>query len=226
MDVNLAILLTEKSCSNIYYLGTLGTESLWFQTVVTRHDYFELFLGSRDYPSLFPHLATWRLYVELAATTREYHVFLKSLRGESDVKTRCFHCQKTKEHEIRRKVKYSYTTPDLLPNMRPAVFRTAIRPIPRATAPLAARSLLIRPFSSTLPALKKNKGQNIKSAKQKLRVTEDDQAGAADDEGAGQVVVEEVVSKARAKMEKSVHWAKAVLFEGVERGRGRVSPGT
>lgn len=32
------------------------------------------------------------------------------------------------------------------------------------------------------------------------------------------------MSKARAKMEKSVHWAKAVLFEGVERGRGRVSP--
>lgn len=110
--------------------------------------------------------------------------------------------------------------------MRPAVLRTAIRPIPRATAPLAARSLLMRPFSSTLPTLKKNKGQNIKSAKQKLRVTEDDQAGADDDEGAGQVVVEEVVSKARAKMEKSVHWAKAVLFEGVERGRGRVSPGT
>ncbi|OWZ57468.1 ribosome recycling factor [Cryptococcus neoformans c45] len=108
--------------------------------------------------------------------------------------------------------------------MRPAVLRTVIRSFPRAVAPPAARPILVRPFSSTLSALKKNKGQNTKTSKQKLRITEDDQAGAADDEGAGEVVIEEVVSKARAKMEKSVHWAKAVLFEGVERGRGRVSP--
>lgn len=109
--------------------------------------------------------------------------------------------------------------------MRPAVLRTVIRSLPRATAPLAARPVLVRFLSSTLPALKKNKGQNTKTAKQKLRITEDDQAGATDDQGAGEVVIEEVVSKAKAKMEKSVHWAKAVLFEGVERGRGRVSPG-
>lgn len=47
-----------------------------------------------------------------AARTREYHVFLKKPERVSDLKTRCFLYQ-TKEHEIRRKVKYPYTTPNL-----------------------------------------------------------------------------------------------------------------
>ncbi|WVQ71872.1 hypothetical protein IAR50_001414 [Cryptococcus sp. DSM 104548] len=115
--------------------------------------------------------------------------------------------------------------------MRPSSIRSALRAIPRAprTTPIAPSALsaplLARPFSSTLPAFKKNKhGQGAKSAKQKIRVTEDDEAGAADAEGAGEVVIEEVVEKAKGKMEKAVHWAKAVIFEGVERGRGRVTP--
>ncbi|ODN83397.1 hypothetical protein L202_01541 [Cryptococcus amylolentus CBS 6039] len=115
--------------------------------------------------------------------------------------------------------------------MRPFALRSALRAIPRTprTTPIASpalsTALLVRPFSSTLPILKKNKhGQGAKSPKQKIRVTEDDEAGAADAEGAGEVVIEEVVEKAKGKMEKAVHWAKAVVFEGVERGRGRVTP--
>ncbi|WVO14070.1 hypothetical protein L204_101697 [Cryptococcus depauperatus] len=98
----------------------------------------------------------------------------------------------------------------------------------RLPYPLAIRPSLAfqtQTFSTTVPSLKKNKGdQQSKSAKQKLRITNDDPAGNADDRDAGEAVVEEVLEKSRAKMEKAVHWAKAVLFEGVERGRGRVTP--
>ncbi|WVF72024.1 hypothetical protein IAT40_006836 [Kwoniella sp. CBS 6097] len=119
--------------------------------------------------------------------------------------------------------------------MRPAALRSALRPLTRLSSPgpttsLPVRAALLQPtissasFTSTSISLKKNKGSPPKSAKAKIRATEDDQAGAADDEGAGEVVVAEVVEKAKGKMDKAVHWAKAVIFEDVERVRGRVTP--
>ncbi|WRT67305.1 uncharacterized protein IL334_004273 [Kwoniella shivajii] len=94
----------------------------------------------------------------------------------------------------------------------------------RAVVLCPSPSLLARSFSSTPAILKKNKGPNTKSPKQKIKVVEDDEAGANDDPGAGEVVISEVIEKAQVKMDKAVHWAKAVIFEGVERGRGRVTP--
>ncbi|WWD09957.1 hypothetical protein V865_008088 [Kwoniella europaea PYCC6329] len=117
--------------------------------------------------------------------------------------------------------------------MRPSIVRSAIRAVPRPTAsasvparilPLASSSLTIRTFSSTPLFLKKNKGPNVKTPKQKIKAVEDDEAGANDDPGAGEVVIAEVLEKTQVKIEKAVHWAKAVIFEGVERGRGRVTP--
>ncbi|OCF36434.1 ribosome recycling factor [Kwoniella heveanensis BCC8398] len=123
--------------------------------------------------------------------------------------------------------------------MRSAALRKALRPLTRLTstptvsAPfLPIRATLPRPsltssaatFTSTSITQKKNKGSPPKSSKAKLRITEDDEAGAADDEGAGEAVIADVVEKARGKMEKAVHWAKAVIFEDVERIRGRVTP--
>ncbi|WVQ98896.1 hypothetical protein IAU59_006027 [Kwoniella sp. CBS 9459] len=120
--------------------------------------------------------------------------------------------------------------------MRPAIIRSGLRPLSSRLAsqsstpflPARASSVRTLPssasFTSSSISLKKNKGSAPKSSKAKLRITEDDEAGAADDEGAGEVVVAEVVEKAKGKMEKAVHWAKAVIFEDVERVRGRVTP--
>jgi len=36
---------------------------------------------------------------------------------------------------------------------------------------------------------------------------------------------EALVDKMKAKMEKSVSWCRGIVFDGVERGSGRVSPG-
>ncbi|WVR05407.1 hypothetical protein IAU60_002422 [Kwoniella sp. DSM 27419] len=115
--------------------------------------------------------------------------------------------------------------------MRSSVLRLA-RSLSRPVAgpSFSARSVaspltpLTRSFASTPLTLKKNKGSPPKSAKAKIRVNEDDSAGGGNDEGAGEAVIGDVVDKARAKMDKAVHWAKAVIFEGVERGRGRITP--
>ncbi|WWC69269.1 uncharacterized protein I206_103207 [Kwoniella pini CBS 10737] len=112
------------------------------------------------------------------------------------------------------------------PSFARTALRVAIRPVSGPSIP--AQAIFIpsttRLFTSTPLILKKNKGANTKSPKQKIRVVEDDEAGANDDPGAGEVVISEVLEKTEAKIEKAVHWAKAVIFEGVERGRGRVTP--
>lgn len=36
--------------------------------------------------------------------------------------------------------------------------------------------------------------------------------------------LDEALAKVGGKMEKTVEWAKAILYDGVERSRGRVSP--
>ncbi|WWD16089.1 hypothetical protein CI109_100514 [Kwoniella shandongensis] len=122
--------------------------------------------------------------------------------------------------------------------MRPTIARSVLRALPRpalqtslpprAVIATTTSSLSIDPtrqFSSSSFLSKKNKGPQPKSPQAKIRAHEDDEASeTADSEGAGEVVIEEVVGKAKTKMEKAVHWARAVIFEGVERGRGRVTP--
>ncbi|KAJ9092003.1 hypothetical protein QFC19_008871 [Naganishia cerealis] len=46
------------------------------------------------------------------------------------------------------------------------------------------------------------------------------------DIGAGEAHDDAVIEKTRVKMEKTVSWFKSVVFDGVERGKGRVTPGT
>ncbi|WWC89768.1 uncharacterized protein L201_004694 [Kwoniella dendrophila CBS 6074] len=109
--------------------------------------------------------------------------------------------------------------------LRSAVRSAAGPSVPTRAIIIPSTSLNIaRSFSSTPLGLKKNKGPNVKTPKQKIKAVEDDEAGANDDQGAGEVVISEVLEKTGVKIEKAVHWAKAVIFEGVERGRGRVTP--
>lgn len=45
------------------------------------------------------------------------------------------------------------------------------------------------------------------------------------DEKLSEKEIEDVLKKAEVKMDKAMDWFRGVLFEGVERGRGRVTPG-
>lgn len=63
---------------------------------------------------------------------------------------------------------------------------------------------------------KKGKGDGLVAGEEPIEAGEVD-AVEAHDEG--------VVEKAREKMEKTVSWCRASIFDGVERGTGRVSPG-
>lgn len=113
-----------------------------------------------------------------------------------------------------------------------AALRNTCRPVIQATpgayplyganiahiAPLSGPSRLPhRAFTTTIPALKKAKTSPAKPAKGKVR--------SQDDMSETDVDVEGVMEKTREKMEKAVGWAKGVVYDGVERGRGRVSPG-
>ncbi|WVQ78525.1 hypothetical protein IAT38_000611 [Cryptococcus sp. DSM 104549] len=112
--------------------------------------------------------------------------------------------------------------------MRSSIARSALRAVslPAQRAPIIARPILLaHPFSSTAPILKKAKGQqHPKSSKKKAQVADEDSEGGADGPVEVEIVVEEVIAKAKTKMDKSVRWAKAVIFEGAERVTGRVSP--
>jgi ribosome recycling factor len=74
-----------------------------------------------------------------------------------------------------------------------------------------------RLFSSTPISLKKAKLAPAKPSKGKVRAEDDPSETDVDTEG--------VLTKTREKMEKAVSWAKGLVYDGVERGRGKVSPG-
>lgn len=74
-----------------------------------------------------------------------------------------------------------------------------------------------RLFSSTPISLKKSKLTPAKPSKGKVRAEDDPSETDVDTEG--------VLAKTREKMEKAVSWAKGLVYDGVERGRGKVSPG-
>lgn len=107
---------------------------------------------------------------------------------------------------------------------RPAL-RVAAVGVPIQSAPVGLSS--VRGFSTTFPTLKKGGKKEAKKAdnkkadkggKKKKGEEEEAEAKLTDAE------IDDIVEKARAKMVKSADWAKSVMFEGVERGRGRVSP--
>jgi ribosome recycling factor len=88
-------------------------------------------------------------------------------------------------------------------------------------------------FSTSAIALKKG-GKEKKSPAKADKPAKGDKGGKGKgkkDEGedeAGGLTPEEidaVVEKATARMDKSLEWAKTSVFDGVERGRGRVTPG-
>jgi ribosome recycling factor len=75
-----------------------------------------------------------------------------------------------------------------------------------------------RYFASSSLLLKKAKPTpSSKPAKGKARAAEPSDESTVD--------LEDVLEKTKGKMIKAVEWAKGVLYDGVERGRGRVSPG-
>lgn len=83
-----------------------------------------------------------------------------------------------------------------------------------AVAPTPFRE---RPFSSSPLVLKKSKTQPAKPSKAKVRNEDDPSETDVDVKGA--------LDKTGAKMQKAAEWAKTQVWEGVERARGRVSPG-
>ena len=77
--------------------------------------------------------------------------------------------------------------------------------------------LSARPFSSSPSLLKKSKTQPAKPSKGKVRNEGDPSETDVDVKGA--------LDKTGVKMQKAAEWAKTQVWEGVERARGRVSPG-
>ena len=79
--------------------------------------------------------------------------------------------------------------------------------------PLAARPL----FTST-PLYKKSKAAAAKKGRNDKDDSSSNEGPIAD--------LNDVLGKTERKMEKAVDWARGVIYEMVERGRGRVTPGT
>lgn len=74
-----------------------------------------------------------------------------------------------------------------------------------------------RLFSTTFPTSKKAKLSAEKPSKGKVRSQDDAFESDVDTEG--------VLERTKGKMEKAVKYAQGLVYDGVERGRGRLSPG-
>ena len=75
----------------------------------------------------------------------------------------------------------------------------------------------MRYIHPSLPALKKASHAKGKAkSRQEVEITDNNPFDAD---------AEAQLAKVRAKMDKALEWARGVVWEGVERGRGRVSPG-
>lgn len=109
--------------------------------------------------------------------------------------------------------------------------RAAARPLARAAVTVSAPAP--RAFSSTSMLLKKGAkggkaGKNDrpekpeKGGKGKGKGKDKD---AEADEGITAEERDAILAKTKEKANKSIEWAKGIVYEGVERGRGRVSPG-
>lgn len=105
-------------------------------------------------------------------------------------------------------------------------------PALRATSAFHAQAAptSTRPFSSTSTLLKKGGkdkgGKADKGGKggKKSKKDDADEDGAEAD-GLTREEIDALLKKTRSKMDKSADWARTTVFDGVERGRGRVMPG-
>jgi ribosome recycling factor len=93
------------------------------------------------------------------------------------------------------------------------------RAIPTPTLSLA------RPLSTSAPLLKKSKAAATKKAHKQHKEEADGNPEGKRYDKAPEADLGDVLAKTERKMEKAVDWAKGLVYEMVERGRGRVSPG-
>jgi ribosome recycling factor len=122
--------------------------------------------------------------------------------------------------------------------MRPSSLRLITqRCIPSASTS-TSRAILILPRVSRAPnhPITPNQPRNIstsppllkKAKAAKARTRHREEAEEEEVDGPNDEITEDklpgVLSKAEMKMGKAVEWARAQVYEGVERGRGRVSP--
>ncbi|KAK4686678.1 ribosome recycling factor, partial [Tremellales sp. Uapishka_1] len=95
--------------------------------------------------------------------------------------------------------------------------RAPLAPLVFARASSLPSPAFIAQFStSPLSLAKKSKGGSA-SKPSKTKSPSDESALSPEE-------IARALEKTKGKMEKSVEWAKGVIYEGVERGRGRVSP--
>lgn len=86
-----------------------------------------------------------------------------------------------------------------------------------ATMVIRTKGKVSRKSATLASAAHSNTGSSRRGAAGEEPIESDVAAGDAHDDA--------VIEKAKVKMEKTVSWFKSVVFDGVERGKGRITPG-
>jgi hypothetical protein len=87
-------------------------------------------------------------------------------------------------------------------------------------------AVAFRPLSTSAPLLKKSKAAATKKSQKQGKEHEEVEGGdKVRYEQSLEADADAILEKTQSKMEKSVEWAKGLVYDAVERGRGRVSPG-
>lgn len=86
-----------------------------------------------------------------------------------------------------------------------------------ATMVIRTKGKASRKSATLASAEHSSTGSSRRGAAGEEPIESDVEAGAAHDDA--------VIEKAKVKMEKTVSWFKSVVFDGVERGKGRITPG-
>ena len=84
--------------------------------------------------------------------------------------------------------------------------------------------LFIRTFINSPIQLKKSKAASVRRAHEQLK-EEHPEVESGRSEKTPESDLDDVLEKIKGKMTKSVDWAKSLVYDGVERTRGRISPG-
>jgi hypothetical protein len=87
-----------------------------------------------------------------------------------------------------------------------------------ATMVIRTKGKASRKSATLVSAANSNTGSSRRGAAGEEPIESDVESGDAHDDA--------VIEKAKVKMEKTVSWFKSVVFDGVERGKGRITPGT
>lgn len=86
-----------------------------------------------------------------------------------------------------------------------------------ATMVIRTKGKASRKSATVVSAAHSSTGSSRRGAAGEEPIEADVEAGEAHDDA--------VIEKAKVKMEKTVSWFKSVVFDGVERGKGRITPG-